>query len=99
MKETRNLRRRIGKYMLCTIAIMMSIYVGMFCWHFELVGMPVINRERGWLGPWIRDTKQTQDIGGVGYYESTDYRLYDFYRPLCRAWIWANGLPYGEFRS
>jgi len=81
------------------IVIGFTIYTAMFCWHFEMFGQPVINRERGWIGPSIRHDQKSPDVGGVRYYESSDYRLYDFYRPLCRAWIWMNGLAYGEFKS
>jgi len=89
----------ILKPALSAMAVVLAIYTAMFCWHFEILGLPVINRERGWIGPSIRHSQQTSDIGGVGYYESSDYRLYDFYRPLCHVWIWMNGLPYGEFKS
>ena len=90
---------KIIKPAVIAMAIGFTIYTTMFCWRFELLGLPVITRDRGWIGPSIRHDKQSPDVGGVRYYDSSDYRLYDFYRPLCHAWIWMNGLPYGEFRT
>jgi hypothetical protein len=101
-------RRRVGLFLtawdllkipLLAAWVALAIYCGLFTWHFELTSAPVLNRERGWLGPRIRQDRHTIDIGKTGYYASKDYRLYDSYRPLCRAWIWLNGLSYGVFGS
>jgi len=87
---------RTGRLAVLGLVGALLIYVGCFCWRFEILGLPVRNQDRGWLGPWIEGDTRTVDIGEVGFYESSDYRLYDFYSPLCFAWILANGLPYGE---
>ena len=79
---------------LLAIALLMSLYVSVFCCRFDVFSDPVINQDRGWLGPYIRGDRRTIDAGKAGYFESSDYALYDFYGPLCHVWIWCNVLNY-----
>jgi len=66
----------------------------MFCYRFDVLGDPVISREHGWIGPYIRGDRHTIDAGKVGVYEGAYNTLYDSYSIPCRAWIWLNGLKY-----
>jgi hypothetical protein len=93
----RAIRQRSWAYLrpcLVGFALFAAIYCGMFCYRFDILSDPVINRERGWLGPRVRGDRHTIDVGEVGYYESSGYALYDFYGPLCHVWIFCNGLNY-----
>jgi len=89
----RRLRKFLG-FGLIAIVAAIGLHLGFFCYRFDVFSDPVFGRDRGWLGPYIRGNRDTVDVGKVGYYESTDYALYDFYSGPCRAWIFLNGLNY-----
>jgi hypothetical protein len=69
-----------------------SFYIGCFVWRFDIFSAPVRENAHGWMGPEIRGVSHTMDIGGVYYYEGTDFSLYQSYRPLCEAWLVIQGL-------
>ena len=72
--------------------VAVAIYILIFFGRFHVFGSPVRDNEHGWLGPALRGDSQVVDIGKVYYYEGTDFAAYRTFRPLCRLWIWTQGL-------
>ena len=73
-------------------ALLLLLYVGSFVCLFEVFGYATRNNSQGWLGPHLRGDKSSQDIGAVYYYESDDLSFYHVYWPLCKLWLFAQGL-------
>jgi hypothetical protein len=72
--------------------VALAAYCIAFVWCFEVFGSPVRDNTHGWLGPKIRGDAHVTDIGKVYYREGTDIRYYSFFFPLCKLWLFANGL-------
>ncbi len=85
-------RIAVTKRLLLAGVFCVGVYLLAFCCVFELFGFPARNNERGWLGPTIRNDSRVIDIGKVNYYESDDVSLYRAFKPLCKAWLFVNGL-------
>jgi len=72
--------------------ILAAMYLAAFITQFEVLGSPARNNTHGWLGPVLRGDSHYVDIGKVYYYEGTDYRSYQVFKPLCKTWLWVNGV-------
>jgi hypothetical protein len=84
---------RIGKRVTVIVLILVGVYVGVFAVRFEIFDAPVRNNRHGWLGPRVRGDSRCLDIGKVWYREDDDISDYNgVFRPLCRFWVFANGL-------
>jgi hypothetical protein len=74
------------------VGLVLAVYLISFVWCFDVFRSPVRNNKHGWLGPLIRGDTHSIDIGNTYDYESDDLSYYRLFRPLCKAWILANGL-------
>lgn len=79
------------KLLTLTSGVLIAIYLAVFVMRFDVLNNPARNTTHGWLGPVIRGDSHFVDIGKVYYYEGTDYS-YQIFKPLCKAWLWINGV-------
>ena len=69
------------------------LYLLAFAVRFDVLGYPVRDDRHGWIGPRVRGDTRCEDIGKVWYRQGDDIAEYEgIFRPLCRFWIFANGL-------
>ena len=84
---------RILKTLLMIALLPPLLYVVAFAVHFEILGSPVRDDRHGWLGPRVRGDDRCEDIGKVWYRRGDEISDYTgVYAPLCRFWVFANGL-------
>jgi len=74
------------------LGIAMAIYVVAFIVCFDPLSAPVRDNKHGWLGPLIRGDTRSIDAGKVWIYQSDDLIYYRVFWPLCKSWIFLNGL-------
>ena len=60
-------------------------------YQFEIFSAPVRSAE-SWLGPLVRGDSVAVDAGKVWHTDAPEVSLYRAYRPLCRLWLWFDGL-------
>jgi len=70
----------------------LAVYLVAFVWRFDVFRSPVRNNKHRWLGPLIRGDTHSVDIGKTYDYESDDLFYYRLFWPLCKVWIFVNGL-------
>jgi hypothetical protein len=80
------------KILATTCGVLIAIYLAVFVMCFDVLSSPVRNNTHGWLGPAIRGDSHSVDIGKVYYYQGTNYYSYRVFKPLCKAWLWVNGV-------
>ncbi len=79
--------RRIGIVALAGV----TLYVLAFAIVFDPLSSPCRTRE-AWIGPKLRFVDTYVDLGKVWEYEGERSFAYSAFQPLCRAWLFANGL-------
>ena len=84
---------RTLKGLIVLISLPLLFYLFAFTVRFEVFGCPVRDDRHGWLGPRVRGDARCEDIGKVWYHHGDDISDYTgVFRPLCRFWVYANGL-------
>jgi hypothetical protein len=68
-----------------------AVYLLAFMIIFEPLSSPCRTREK-WIGPKLRFDEAYIDIGSVFEYQKERSTSYSVFYPLCKAWIYANGL-------
>ena len=63
-----------------------------FAATFELLGYPVHQRSRGWLGPTPRDHRCVVDVGKANDWTCEDITPFQRHRLGCLIWLRLNGL-------
>ena len=95
--DTLGMEKRIHSFKIAAMVILCAggLYLASFVWRFDILGAPV-RSSSGWLGPLPRGDSNAVDIGKVWYSDSPDTSLYQAYQPLCRLWLWVEGLSMGS---
>ena len=81
-----------SKYIGIAMITTTGLYLISFVVVFQMLGYPSRTQD-AWIGPTPRLESGALDIGKVNQWEEKDVPLaYSFYRPLCKTWLFANGL-------
>ena len=76
---------------LIVLGAIVAAYLLAFLVIFEPLSSPCRTREK-WIGPKLRFDDAYIDIGKVFEYQKEGSTSYSVFYPLCKAWLFANGL-------